>query len=204
VSRSLQREWLTDILESMPSLAFLALWRSSIDLEAAGWIGAALAASVLIGFRACKVRFNPILLGINIHLLVATPLIVAVFHLGAPALGKTLVAYSHKGVLVTIFVIGRALTLLSREGFMGFGGLSRSSVTTYSMVLLVASLAAIAWAFSYSGGAIVGIALPVMILFGLRRLLIARWRDGNSKMNELATAVGGAALAFDSGIDSDS
>lgn len=200
MSRSLQRELLTEILESTPSLAFLALWRSSVDLETAGWVGAALAASVLIGFRALKMRFNPILLGINIHLLIVTPLIVAVFHLGVPGVGEILIDYSHNGVLITIFLTGCALTLLAREGFLGFEGLSRSSVTIYSVILLVASLAAVAWTFSYSGGAIVGIALPIMALFGLRRLLIARWLDGNRKLNGLAAA-GGATLTFDSSSD---
>jgi hypothetical protein len=195
-------EWLTDILESTPSFVLVALWRSGIDLETAGWVGAALAAAVLIGFRAYKVRFNPILLGINTHLLLITPLVVALFHFGASGLGKILVAHSYKGVLITIFLIGCALTLLSREGFIGFEKLSRPSVVTYSIVLLLASLAAIAWAFSYSGGAVVGIVLPIVALFGLRRLLIARWLDNNRQLSVFASAACGATLSFNSGSDS--
>lgn len=191
---SLQREWLTDILESAPSLVFLALLRSGINIEAAGWTGAALAAFVLIGFRLYRVRFNPILLGINIHLLIITPLIVTVFELGAPELGNTLVAYSHKAVLITIFLVGCALALLSREGFAGFEGLSPLTVRTYSAILLAASLAAIAWSFTFAEGAIVGIAVPIIALFGLRRLLIARWLDSNKQINGLIAAGGGGAM----------
>jgi hypothetical protein len=201
VSRSRQREWLTDILESAPSLAFLLLWRSGVASEVAGWIGAALAASVLIGFRICKLRFNPILLGVNIHLLIITPLIMGMFHLAAPELGKLLVAYAYKGVLVTIFLTGCVLTLLSREGFVGLEGLPRSTAASYSVALLVTSLAATVWTFSYAGSSGIGVALPIMALFGLRRLLIARALDSKGKLTVAATA-GGAMVTFDSSRDS--
>ena len=67
-------------------MAFLALWQGQVGLQAAGWTGAVLAAAVLIGFRRYRVPYNPILLGINIHLLLATPVIVALFRMGHPTL----------------------------------------------------------------------------------------------------------------------
>lgn len=179
---------------------FLALWRSNVDMELAGWVGAALAAMVLVGFRVFRLRYNPILLGINVDLLVTTPLIVAVFHLGAHELGQTLVAYAHRGVFVAIFLVGCFLTIFSRHGFVGVEGLPASSRWIYSSILLAASVAAIAWSFNYSGGALLGIAVPIMALFGLRRLLIARWFD-NNQMGGIAAAAGGAALATDFGSD---
>jgi hypothetical protein len=166
--------------------------RSNVDLETAGWIGAALAAAVLIVFRACNVRFNPILLGINIHLLLVTPIIVTVFQLGASDVGETLTRYSYKGVLVTIFVVGLALTFLSRDGFIGHERPSDSTALRYSAVLLLASLAAIAWSFIYGDGAVLGVALPIIALFALRRLLIARLLD-SYKIGGIA-AVGGDAM----------
>jgi len=36
VKESRQREWLTDIVESAPSVIFLALLRSGVDMETAG------------------------------------------------------------------------------------------------------------------------------------------------------------------------
>ncbi|WP_428698294.1 hypothetical protein [Stappia sp.] len=194
MSGSLQRQWLTDILESVPSFAFLALLRSNVDLETAGWIGATLAAAVLIVFRACKVRFNPILLGINIHLLLVTPIIVTVFRLGASETGETLTRYSYQGVLITIFLVGLMLTFVSREGFVGHERLSKSSVRKYSVLLLLATLAAIAWSFIYSNGALLGVALPIIALFALRRLLIARSFDSNN--SGVVAVSGGAMLTY--------
>jgi hypothetical protein len=198
VSRSLQREILTDILEGMPSFGLFALWRSGVDAQTAGWVAAGLAACILIGFRARGVRFNPILLGINVHILIITPLIVTLFHFGALEMARTVVAYAHQGVTITIFLTGCALTLASPDGLVGLEGLPRPTAMIYSALLLVASLAAMAWAFSYPGGGFVSIAVPVMALFGLRRLLIARWLDKNGQSNGLALAAGGSALASDS------
>src|SRR5204863_9843774 len=95
MSGSRQREWATDILEGLPSIVFLALWQSSVDMRFAGWAGAIAAAMVLIGFRLFRLPFNPIVLGINLHLLLVTPLIVTVFHIGAYDLGRTLLAFAH-------------------------------------------------------------------------------------------------------------
>lgn len=164
------REWFVDVVESIPSLVFVALLRLGVELEMAGWIGAALAATVLIGLPTLGARYNPILLGINVHLLAVTPLIVAVFRLGAAELGETLTHYSYQGVLVTIFVVGLVLTLSSRQGFVGTEG-SPSIVRRQSFVLLIATLSAIGWAFAWGGDAIVGVALPIIGLFVLRRVV---------------------------------
>jgi hypothetical protein len=128
-----------------------------------------------------RVWYNPILFGINVHLLVITPLIVTTFHFGAYELGRMLVASAHRGVLVTVFLVGCALTVFSRRGFIGIEGLPASRRWTYSFILLAASIAAIAWSFAFSGTAFVAIAIPMIALFGLRRLLIARWRDRDDR-----------------------
>lgn len=164
---------LLPLLEYAPSLIFFSLLRSSVDLETAGWAGAALAVIVLITLRIGKLRFDPILLGINVHLLVITPLIVVLSRFGAPRASETLIRYSHQGVLVTILLIGVMLTMLSRQGFIGLEDLSRPTVRRYSAVLLAACLAATVWALTYAGGALIGTTLPVVGLFGLRRLLVS-------------------------------
>jgi hypothetical protein len=197
VRRSRQREWATDILEGLPSLLFLALSQSGVDLKFAGWAGAALAGVVLVGFRFCRLPYNPIVLGINLHLLIITPLIMGLFYFGAYGLGKTLLAFSHRGVLVTVFVVGCALTLLSRRGFVGIAGLPDLARRAYSLVLLSASATAIAWSFMYTGAAVVAIGIPFMALFGLRRLLIARWQDRNGGGDGLMMLAAGSRSSGD-------
>jgi hypothetical protein len=192
MSESRQREWLTDILESAPSIVFLALWRSGFDMESTGWIGVGLAALVLIAFRLLRVPYNPILLGINVHLIVITPLIVTAYRLGATEFADTLVVHSERGLLATVFVVGCALSAFSRRGFVGIGDLPTSSRWAYSSVLLALSAAAILWAFTYTGGTLVAIALPLMVLFGMRRLLIARWLDKSNTIDS-------GGLAFTAG-----
>jgi hypothetical protein len=194
---SQQKDWLTDALESVPSVAFLALWQSQAGLEAAGWTGAALAAAVLIGFRRYRVPYNPILLGINTHLLLATPVIVALYRLGAPDIGRILVGYSHRGVLVTVFLVGCALTLLSQRGFVGLSGLPAGKRQAYSAILLAASAATILWSFVFASGSntLLTIAVPLMALFGLRRFLIARWHDRSHEAGGIMADAGPAFAA---------
>lgn len=167
------------LLEMAPSFGFLAILRVGNDAQTAGWVGTALAAAVLMTFGLRNKRFNPILLGINIHLLVITPLIVMVFYAGALEAGRTLVAYAHQAVLVTIFATGLVLTLGFRDGFLAHEGLSRRSAMVASTILLAASLGAIVWTFASAQGVVIGIALPIMALFALRRLLLARWQSRN-------------------------
>ena len=194
---SRQREWLTDIVEGAPSILFLALWQSDVDIRFTGWAAAALAATVLIGFRLFRVSYNPIMLGVNIHLLIITPLIVTLFYLGANGWGRVLFAFSHRAVLVTIFLVGCTLTVFSRRGFIGIEGLPDPRRLTYSLVLLAASIAAIAWTFTYKGVPVVAIAIPLMALFGVRRLLVARWHDRNDRSE--AVLVVGPASALTAG-----
>ena len=200
-SESLQRAWLSDVLEGTPSLVFFALWRSGVGLEIAGWIGAFLAACVLVGFSWAKMRFNPIMLGINLHLLMVTPLIVAVLALGFSDAGTFMTAHSYKAVMITICVVGCALTIWGRGGFVGCPALPRMQARFYSLVLVAASIAATAWAFTASGGALVSVALPIMGLFALRRFLLARGLDEGGRVGGLAAAAGGASLAYDGSDD---
>ena len=192
VTGSRHKEWLTDILESAPSIIFLALWRSDVDMELAGWIGVALAAATLIGLRLFRIPYNPILLGINVHLVVITPLIVTAYGLGSAEFARALVAGSERSVLVTVFVVGCALTAFSRRGFVGQDNLPATSRWIYSSILLAALAAAIVWSFTYAGGTLLAVGLPMMGLFALRRLIVARWlgRAHPAGSGSKATAAG--------------
>ncbi len=201
MKQSLQREWLTDILEATPSIVFLALWRSNVDMQLSGWIGAALAATLLIAFRNFRIQFNPIMLGINVHLVIITPLIMAAFYAGAREISDALVAHSYRGVLVTVFVVGCALTVFSQRGFIGTDGLTKRSRWKYSGLLLTVSAATILWASTFTGGDLLAVAVPMVGMFGLRRYLIARALDTN-QISGIAVLGTGSLLAAGQDIDS--
>ncbi len=170
-----------------------------MDMELAGWIGVALAAATLIGLRLFRIPYNPILLGINVHLVVITPLIVTAYGLGLAEFARALVAGSERSVLVTVFAVGCALTAFSRRGFVGQDNLPATSRWIYSSILLAALAAAIVWSFTYAGGTLLAVGLPMMGLFALRRLIVARWlgRAHPAGSGSKATAAG-FALADDS------
>lgn len=188
---SQKREWLVNSVASVPSIIFLALWRGGWGLEFSGWIGSALAAIVLVNLYNSHRQYNPILLGINIHLLIITPLIMALFYLGEEELSKALLGISYRGVLITVFLVGCILTISSKLGFIGNGSLPASKRCAYSVILLVSSAASIAWVFTFASvtNTTVSVAIPMVFLFSLRRILIARWNKRNFKTNQLENFV---------------
>lgn len=179
MTQSRQKEWLTDILEGVPSIAFIALWRGGFGMETAGWVGSGLAAAVLLYLWKSGTRSHPVLFGINIHILFATPVIVGLFRLGVVDLGAVLADHGHRGVLVTVFLVGVGQTFFSSAGFIGSKDLPQSRKRTYSLLQLAVSLAGILWAFGIENSGFVAVFVPLTILFGLRRYLLARWQDRN-------------------------
>ncbi len=177
MAASRQREWMIGALEGVPSIVFLALWRSGVDLQITGWTGSILAAALLIGFRRYRQPNDSIVLGINLHLLIATPLIEAVYRLGGADLAPTLIAAAQSGLLVSIFAVGAAQTVLSPRGYIGDAALAPRRRRLYSLALLTATAAAAAWSLANHGNALLAFALPLMALFALRRFLIARAQD---------------------------
>lgn len=173
----MQKRWVGDLVEAAPSIVFLALLRTDLYIEVSGWIGAALSAMLLGSFHHFRIAHNPVMLGINVHLLVVTPLIVGMSQLGARDLSELLLRHSYRGVLVSIFFVGCALTLFSPRGFIGVSPRLKTGQRKYSGIMLAASALAAAWALSYSGGAFLAVSAPIIVLFGLRRLLLAHGRD---------------------------
>lgn len=88
-------------------------------MQLSGWIGAALAATLLIACRYFRIQFNPIMLGINVHLAIITPLIMAAFHAGAREISDAFVAHSYRGGLVTVFLVECARTVFSTWFYLG-------------------------------------------------------------------------------------
>lgn len=171
------RDWLPGMLEAIPSFVFLLIWRASEVLETAGWAGVFLAGAVLLAFPMFKVAFNPIFLGINIHLVVITPLIVGLHRGGFTRVAHLVEQQSYFSVLLTIFATGCFLTLCSRKGFLGTKGLPTSAVRQGSIVMLAASAAAIVWATTVEGYGFFAVGLPIIALFAVRRALLNQTRN---------------------------
>lgn len=64
----------------------------------------------------------------------------------------------------------------------------------YSGLLLAVSAATIFWAFTYTGGDLLAVAVPMVGMFGLRRYLIARALDTN-QISGIAVLGTGSLLA---------
>ncbi|WP_330563311.1 hypothetical protein [Roseibium sp. FZY0029] len=85
-----QQQLLLDLFESLPSIVFILLWRQTSNLELAGWTGCGFAAFVLAGLVLLKARIHPVLIGINLHILLVTPVLVGFYRFGDRALAEFL------------------------------------------------------------------------------------------------------------------
>ena len=188
MDRSRQKQWFTDLLESVPSITFIVLWRQGGDLELAGWVGSGLALGVFTAFVWLRVHMHPVLLGVNLHILVVTPLIVGLFRFGNADLAKTLVAYSHGGVLLTVLATGLALSCFSRNGFAGFPDLPLRQQRRISALMLFVSILGAGWALATPENSLVPVVVTLTLLIGGRRFLLARWMDrANGKDTAMMT-----------------
>lgn len=178
--RSQQRLLLQDLFESLPSLVFILIWRQSGDLEIAGWSSALIAGIVFLIFGLCKFRMSPIMLGVNCHILLATPLIVGIFRLGFFELGTVLAAYAHSGVLLTVLLSGFLLSLFSRGGFIGDMKVSRACRRRYSGILLSLCAAGAIWALFTPESSLIPVIVTLTVLIGVRRFLLARHADSSN------------------------
>ncbi|MES0880625.1 hypothetical protein [Roseibium sp. SCP14] len=188
MERSQQKQWFTDLLEGLPSIAFILLWRQMGDLELAGWIGSGLALFVFGAFFHLKSRMHPVLLGVNAHILVATPLIVSLFRFGDPALAKTLITYSHGGVLVTVLLAGVLQTLFANGGFAGLPEMPRSQQRRYSLLMLAITALGAGWVVANPVNSLVPVVATLTLLIGGRRYLLARLVDKSHSERGLVVA----------------
>lgn len=159
------------IAEAAPSIIFLVFWRTEQDPQLAGWIGCGLALALLLGFLILRQRFHPIMLGINIHLLLAAPLITAVFEAGHADLGRLLVAYAETGVLVMVFLTGIAMTFLSKGSFLGEPDVEWNIRWRFSLLLLICAGGAIPFSIANHETPLLAVAAPLILLFVLRNYL---------------------------------
>ncbi|MGX1495737.1 hypothetical protein ACSSV1_000758 [Labrenzia sp. MBR-25] len=188
-----QKQLLLDLFESLPSIVFILLWRQTSDLELAGWTGCGLAAFVLAGFVLLKARMHPVLLGINLHILLVTPLLVGFFRFGDRDLAEFLTGYSYSAVLLTVTITGGVLTLFSRGGFVGVPGLPRYQRHRLSLLMLAVSLAGAVWACWAPDNSIFPVVATLTLLIGGRRFLIAGLSEKSANGVMLAPVLAGAS-----------
>lgn len=180
MAKTRQKTLMIDVLESAPSIAFLIFLRNQSGLEMAGWIGSLAALIVFIALYLLNQKPHPVLLGVNLHLLFATPVIIGIDYLGAEWLASLLASHAHKGVLLTVCIVGLLQTVFLKGGFVGHLDLPQKIQTKYSCYLLAVGFIGLSWAFSTETGALLGVLLPLTAMIGLRNFLLARWQDNNS------------------------
>lgn len=187
MASSQQRDILKDLAENLPALAFIAIWQSGSGLLLAGWTGCILAAIVLAGFRLKRIAADPIVLGTNIHILLATPLITGIDAFGFAYLADSLAGNAYAGVFITIFCTGLVLLIAGRSLLRTAPGGSRDR--TVSILLLAAIALAGIWAFTYEGPPLLQVAFPIMAIFLARRMIVAGQQDDQGTVVMIAPVV---------------
>ncbi|KZM47599.1 hypothetical protein [Labrenzia sp. OB1] len=185
---SKQKQWVADIVESLPSIAFILLWRQGGDLEMAGWAGSALALGAFMVFGILKLRMHPVLLGVNLHILLATPLVVGVYRFGDETIADFLSVNAYGSVLLTVLFAGVVQTVFSKSGFVGIADMPAHLQRRYSFLMLFISALGAAWALSDPGTGFVPVLATLTLLIGGRRFLLARWSDRNGLQGEAIVA----------------
>lgn len=181
-------DFLIGVLENLPTILFLGIWKTGLGLEAAGWSACLSAAAVLMLFHRLRRPFDPIVLGININFLLTTPVIVGLFAAGQVDLARAGVHFAASGAVATVFVTGAVVTLLSPRGFLGSDRLPRAVQRRYSTVLLLLAAAAVPWSFAHAGQHWMSIVLPLIVLFAARRFILAHLADRHQGGGETALA----------------
>lgn len=179
MSQSQQKRWLTDLLEGVPSIVFILLWRQSGDLETAGWIGAGTALAVFSLLVWMRTRMHPVLIGVNAHILLATPLIVGLFRIGQTDLARFLASHAYPGVLVTVLVAGVIQTLVAKNGFSALEKVPASTQRHYSLGMLIICGFGAVWALATPGSPLVPVVVTVTALIVGRNFVQARLSDKN-------------------------
>lgn len=180
MEQSRQKQLVFDLLEGLPSIGFILLWRQTGDLELAGWVGCGLAASVFAVFALLKGRMHPVLLGVNCHILLVTPLIVGLFRFGGREIAEILVPYSYGAVLLTVTLVGVLLTVFSRSGFVGVSDLTARLGLRLSVVMIAVSATGTVWALSAPDKALLPVVATLTLLIVGRRFAAARRADSSA------------------------
>lgn len=158
-------------VEAAPLVIFLALSLGGQDSQVAGWVGCGLAAALLFGFVATRQPLHPVLLGVNLYLLIAAPVIEAALAAGFAEAGLFLQAHPDQGVLVMILLTGIGMTFLSRQGFLGEPDVPWEIRWRFSLLMLICIGGLIPLSLQLRGLPVVPVVGPIIIMFMLRDYL---------------------------------
>lgn len=131
-----QKRLLLEMFENLPGLTFMILLRTTADLRLAGWLGTVLAAMVCVAYAPKSLRPQPILLGINIFMVVVTPLIECLVYAGHGSIASVLIGNIPTLVLISVFTTGLVFTVFTKNGFLNYPTDSQREKCKHSAVLL--------------------------------------------------------------------
>ena len=176
-----QKRLLLEMFENLPGVSFMVLFRTTGDLQLAGWVGTVLAAAVCVTYARNVLRPQPILLGINIFMITITPLIEGLVLAGYRDATTLLIGNIATLVLMSVFVTGLILTAFAPNGFLSYQPSSTNQKRTHSLVLLIVCAFGVVWSQFAGGNYLVSLAVPLMMLFGVHQLLRAGTTDQQSR-----------------------
>lgn len=174
-----QKKYLISLFENAPSFTFLVLAHFSDGLRLAGWTSAVLAAIVLGFIIWRRTMPHPILLGLNIFMLLAAPVIESIYHFGSKNLAEFLISHIQVGVMLSVFFVGISFTFFLPCGFLGINGLTNRQNRKLSSLMLAINAGAVIWTIVFEGEQLLAIGIPLAVLFGVRQFLLARVADRN-------------------------
>lgn len=187
--RAQQKRLFTDLLEGVPSVLFILIWRQTGDIQTAGWLSAAAALGMFAVLLFARVRMHPVLLGVNLHILLITPLIEGLYRAGADPLAQALAANAYPGVLASVFLAGVGQFLFMKDRFSALASVSRAQQTRYSLTMLVVCAAGAVWALFAASDPLVPVVVTLTVLILGRNFVAARHADASGTA---ALAIGSA------------
>jgi hypothetical protein len=162
------------IIETVPALLFLILWRAGLDIQTAAWIGCAMATVATLGLVLTGQRLNPIALGLNIYMMLAIPLILITIEVVGRDSADFLIRNAETGVLVVMFLTGLVMTIFTRNGFLNEPGVQRAHSWRLSVLLLISVAGLIAFSIQMQHIPFLAVGGPLIVLFLLRDYLVGQ------------------------------
>lgn len=173
--KSAQNPLWAELLQLVPvlSLAVPFVLQGSVDLSrAAGGflIGAVLAVAVTLLLVLRGHLLNPILVGAGLWLIGGA----LAFNAPLAPLAAWFVAAQASGLFLMALAVAVPATLFSPHGYVGARSTDPSWLRRSSLLLLAASVVAVAWALWFRDNVRLGGGLPFIALNATRRLLVRR------------------------------
>lgn len=161
-----------EVIQFAPILTLASTFVVSgeVDLERAATlfvVAAGEAVMITAALLAVRARFNPVLLGTNLWLILGA----AGYGLPIEPLADVLGRFQAAGLFACALAVGGLLTAVSPTGYIGVELPERRTVLAGSVILLALTAAALAWALIFADNVRLGGGLPFILLNVTRRVL---------------------------------